>query len=349
MREIDLGRLDLNLLVTFEVLMTEGNVTRAAARLGRTQPAVSQALARLREQVGDPLLVKTSGGMTPSPFAQRLIEDVRPVLRTIQRIISPPEPFDPATSTRVFRAAIADFVPTLMPKVIAEVVRQAPGVAVEWLAPTTQTMTSVAEGQIDLTLVNSAVAIPEGVERQDTGEHNPVTFARKDHPAILSWGPAAWAQWPHIRVHVGERLKGEVDSAAEEHRLTRTIGAIVPNFSQIPSLLAQSNLLATMTPLVMDGAKEHYGLCALEPPIRIPPTRFSFVWSFRLTNDPGSLWFRTIVIDAYAQLLKNAERTTGRNLIKSRSHGPTHGAQSSEKAAVPAKVRAKAESGRKGA
>ena len=105
MNEIDLTRLDLNLLVTFEVLMTERSVSRAAVRLARTQSAVSHALARLREQLGDPLLVKVGGGMAPSPYAQRLIEDVRPLLRSIQRMIAPPEPFDPSTSRRVFRVA----------------------------------------------------------------------------------------------------------------------------------------------------------------------------------------------------------------------------------------------------
>ena len=98
MHEIDLTGLDLNLLVTFEVLMTEGSVTRAAQRLGRTQSAVSHALARLREQLGDPLLVKIGSGMAPSPFARDLVEDVRPILRSIQRIVSPPEPFDSTTS-----------------------------------------------------------------------------------------------------------------------------------------------------------------------------------------------------------------------------------------------------------
>ena len=135
MNEIDLSRLDLNLLVTFEVLMTEGNVTHAAARLGRTQSAVSHALARLRDQVADPLLVKTARGMAPTPFARKMVEEVRPVLRTIQRIVTPPEPFIPAASKRHFRLAIPDFVPDLLPKAIGEIQRNAPGVTVEWLAP----------------------------------------------------------------------------------------------------------------------------------------------------------------------------------------------------------------------
>lgn len=320
MHEIDLTGLDLNLLVTFEVLMTEGSVTRAAQRLGRTQSAVSHALARLREQLGDPLLVKIGSGMAPSPFARDLVEDVRPILRSIQRIVSPPEPFDSTTSKRVFRVAIADFAPTLLPRVLSEVQHQAPGVLVEWLAPAAQTMTAVAEGQLDVALVTASAAVPEGVQRSDAGDLHSVTFARKGHPAIASWGAEAWSRWPHIQVQLGERGKSEVQRAVDEHGVKRAIGASVPNFSQIPALLARTNLLATMTPLVMDGAMERFGLRALEPPILIKPTSFFFAWSFRLANDPGSRWFRTLVMDAYSELQEDvAWISSGRNLVKGRS------------------------------
>ena len=320
MHEIDLTGLDLNLVVTFEVLMTEGSVTRAAQRLGRTQSAVSHALARLREQLGDPLLVKIGSGMAPSPFARDLVEDVRPILRSIQRIVSPPEPFDSTTSKRVFRVAIADFAPTLLPRVLSEVQHQAPGVLVEWLAPAAQTMTAVAEGQLDVALVTASAAVPEGVQRSDAGDLHSVTFARKGHPAIASWGAEAWSRWPHIQVQLGERGKSEVQRAVDEHGVKRAIGASVPNFSQIPALLARTNLLATMTPLVMDGAMERFGLRALEPPILIKPTSFFFAWSFRLANDPGSRWFRTLVMDAYSELQEDvAWISSGRNLVKGRS------------------------------
>ncbi len=327
MNEIDLSRLDLNLLVTFEVLMTERSVSRAAVRLARTQSAVSHSLARLREQLGDPLLVKVGGGMAPSHYALRLIEDVRPLLRSIQRIIAPPEPFEPATSRRVFRVAIADFVPTLLPRVIKEVQRLAPGVSVEWLAPSAQTLLAAAEGQLDLALITASVPLPEGVQSQPAGELHSVTFARKDHPAIASWNVEAWTRWPHIVVQLGERERGAVDKAVDEQGLKRTVGATVPNFSQVPALLSQTDLLATMTPLVMDGAMARFGLRALQPPLPIKPTAFSFVWSFRLTSDPGSRWFRTLVIDAYAALQRQVTLlTSGDNLVKTRR--PERGARS---------------------
>ncbi|HEX6273055.1 MAG TPA: LysR family transcriptional regulator [Polyangiaceae bacterium] len=319
MSEIDLNQIDLNLLVTFEVLMSERSVSRAAARLGRTQSAVSHALSRLRDQLGDPLLVKVAGGMAPSPHAERLIEDVQPLLRSIQRVLAPPRPFEPETSRRIFRAAIPDFAPTLLPRVMSEVQRQAPGVSVEWLAPSPQTLLAVADGQLDLTLVTSSVSLPDGVQHQSAGELRSVTFARHDHPAIDNWGVEAWTRWPHVQVQLGERTKGSVDRAVAEQGLTRAIGASISSFSQVPLLLSQTNLLATMTPLVMDGTMERLRLRALEPPLVIEPTSFSFVWSFRLASEPGSRWFRTLVVEAYGELQRQVTRmTTGRHLVKVR-------------------------------
>src|SRR5215813_8413311 len=116
MNEIDLRRFDLNLLVVFDVLMTERSVTRAAERLGRTQSAVSHSLSRLREQFGDPLLIKGGARMQPTALALALIEQARPMLGGIQRVLSPQHIFDPTTSTRVFRLAAPDSILRRLPK-----------------------------------------------------------------------------------------------------------------------------------------------------------------------------------------------------------------------------------------
>lgn len=318
MNDVQLAKLDLNLLVTFEVLMTEGSVTRAAARLARTPSAISHSLARLREQVGDPLLIKSGSGMAASPFAESLVAEVRPILRNIQRIVSPPTPFDPSTSTRLFRAAIADFVPSLMPRVLAEVQRRAPRVTVEWLAPSAATIAAVADAQVDVSLVESRTQTPEGVRRADAGELATIlTFARKGHPAIANWSHAAWLGWPHIVVQLGERVRSTVEIAAQAQGVQRIIGATVPNFSQIPALLAQTNLLATMTPLVMDGALERHGLVALQPTMPITASSFSFIWGFRLENDPGSRWFRSQVMRVYGDLSKSVSaQVAAWNVVK---------------------------------
>jgi len=134
MSEIQLHRLDLNLLVVFEALMSEGSVVGAAEKLGKTPSAISHALGRLREQVGDPLMVRVGGRMQPSPFALSLIEEVRPILRTIQRVMTTPEPFEPQSSERVFRVVMPSFSSVVV-AILEEVGRVAPGVKVEWAKP----------------------------------------------------------------------------------------------------------------------------------------------------------------------------------------------------------------------
>ena len=145
MNEIQLHRLDLNLLVTFQTLMDVRSVTVAAEKLGKTPSAVSHALGRLREQLNDPLMVKVGGKMQPSPFALQLIEDVRPILRSIQRVVSPPQPFDPATSTHVFRLALPT-IPGLMARVFERINAEAPDVTLEWTSPSQRSYAQIAEG-----------------------------------------------------------------------------------------------------------------------------------------------------------------------------------------------------------
>lgn len=319
MNEIDLTRLDLNLLVTFEVLMDEGNVTRAAARLGRTQSAVSHALARLREQVGDPLLVKSGGRMSPSPRALTLIEEVRPILRSIQRVIAPPEPFDPESSNRIFRLAIPDISATLLCEVQKRVQKDAPNVGLEWIRPTTEAYSVIAEGQIDLALGISGNQVPEGTEFLDCQNYTFTTFARKGHPAVKNWNMKAWTQWPHIQVMIGDNAKSPVSNSGHLSEPKRTIGARITNFAHVAPLLSQTDYLATLSPLMLAEGIEQYGLRALEPP---PPVKMAtprFFWSFRLSSDPGSKWIRDIVVEIFTELQNNAEQQIlGRNLTKMR-------------------------------
>jgi DNA-binding transcriptional LysR family regulator len=306
MNEINLAHLDLNLLVTFEVLMTEGSVTRAAERLSRTQSAVSHSLARLRGQLGDPLLIKVGGAMVPSPFALQLVEDIRPILRSIQRIAALPQHFEPATSERTFRVAVSDFTPSVLPEVMARIQQEAPRVAIEWVTPGSATPMAIADGQVDVALLRSATNFPEGIERHDAGALKVWTYLRKDHPALTAWSLDEWRRWPHVQVVLGDRQQTTLDAAIAEGDIKRTIGARVPHFSCVPDLLARTDMLATL-PLLMSGQQlDRSKLCAVEPPMPIASVPLSYFWSFRLTNDPGARWLRSVVMATFADLQRHA-------------------------------------------
>ena len=310
MSEIQLHRLDLNLLVTFEVLMDEGSVAGAAEKLGKTPSAVSHALARLREQVGDPLMVKVGGKMRPSPFALTLIEDVRPILRSIQRVVSPPHPFDPATSTRAFRIAVPA-IPSLINNVFSRLSNEAPGISLEWVGLGPHLYTAVADERVDLAFLGADKPLPEGLMDRVMPPLERYTFMRRGHPALENWGKQAWLEWPHVVVGMSDAARQTVEERLKRDGLDRRIGARIPEFSGIGPLLAGSNMLATNAKPFLGADIRTYGLIWRRPPVKLPDITFRFFWSARLAADPGNRWLRGLIIGAYEALCAEAAGMKG--------------------------------------
>jgi DNA-binding transcriptional LysR family regulator len=292
MNEIDLRWFDLNLLVVFDILMVERSVTRAAERLGRTQSAVSHSLSRLREQFGDPLLVKAGVRMQPTAFALDLIEQARPMLSGIQRVLSPQQVFDRANSRRVFRLAAPDFMLTLFGELLGKLRAEAPYVSVEWTAPREPTLLDVAEGLIDIAIVPAELRLPPGVKGEAVGALGWRCFGRKGHAAFSEWGPATWARWPHLVVRVGDSLTSPVHVAAAAAGLERTIGGWVPNFSAVAPILAGTDLLATLPTVAMTETLHAHRLDSVEVPFPIAPLPHAMVWCKGRSRDTGMTWLR---------------------------------------------------------
>src|SRR5262249_62329484 len=212
-RPIDLRRFDLNLLVVFEVLMAELSVTRAAEGLGRTQSAISHSLARLRVELGDPLLIKGGARMQPPSFALDLLEQARPILRSIQRALAPRQAFDPATSRRLFRFAAPDFARALFTSLLARLRSEAPSACLEWTGARDPMLLEIAEGQLDVAIAPAGLRLPAGVTAEPIGALTWGCFARRGHPAFAKWGRNAWSRWPHVAVPVGGTLARPVKPA----------------------------------------------------------------------------------------------------------------------------------------
>lgn len=295
MSEIDLRRFDLNLLIVFEVLMTERSVSRAAERLGRTQSAVSHSLSRLRSQLGDPLLTKGGVRMQPTAVALDLIEQARPMLRGLQRVLSPRHVFDPAQSRRVFRVAAPDFMLTVFAQLLSRLRSEAPGVSAEWTTPREPTLLDVAEGQIDLAIVPAGLRLPEGVAGEAVGALGWRCYGRKKHPAFAKWNRKVWAHWPHLVVRVGDSLTSPVNLAASAAGLDRTIAGWVPHFSAIAPVLANSDLLATLPVIAMAETMHAYELESREVPFPIAPLPHVMVWSTTRSRDPAMTWLRDLL------------------------------------------------------
>jgi len=298
MNKIQLNRLDLNLLVTFQALMDDLSVTRAADKLGKTPSAVSHALGRLREQLGDPLMVNVGGKMRPSPFALNLIEDVRPILRSIARVIAPPEPFDPATSDRVFRIAMPAF-PPLVSALIKNLHAAAPLVKIEWLPADAAAYPAVADGMIDLAHLGGEIRVPEGLDEIEMPPFRWLTFMRKDHPALKIWGLKAWQKWPHVQVRIENTAGNPIGEKLKSDKISRNVGALLAEFSGVAPLVECTDIFATFPALLLAWDVEKIGLSVRVPPVHFPNLRVRFFWSARLANDPGNKWFRTLVFKTY--------------------------------------------------
>lgn len=292
MNEIDLRRFDLNLLVVLDVLMAERSVTRAAERLGRTQSAISHALARLRDQLGDPLLVKGGRRMQPTPFALAFIEQARPILRSIRRALSPRQAFDPHSSQRIFRIAAPDFAVTLFTSLLARLREEAPGVALEWTGLQEPMLLQLADGQIDAAIAPAQLRLPDGIAREPVGALKWRCFARSGHPAFRKWGPKAWQRWPHIVVRVGDTLMSPVNVAAGAARLERKIAGWVPHFSAIAPVLSATDLLATLPSVALADAARQYRLESRHVPFTIAPLPHALLWNAGRSNDPEIAWLR---------------------------------------------------------
>src|SRR5215510_1133298 len=291
-KAIDLRRFDLNLLVVFEVLMAELSVTRAAERLGRTQSAVSHSLSRLRAELGDPLLIKAGARMQPTAFALDLMEQARPILRSIQRALSPRQAFDPATSQRLFRFAAPDFARALFTSLLARLRNEAPGASLEWTGARDPMLLDIAEGQLDIAIAQAGLRLPEGITAEMIGALSWACFARRGHPAFRKWGRNAWSRWPHVAVRVGDSLASPVNAAAAAAGLERTIAGWVPHFSSIAPVLAGSDLITTLPAVSMADTLHPYGLDWRPVPFPIDPLPHAMLWSSQRDRDPEVAWLR---------------------------------------------------------
>jgi DNA-binding transcriptional LysR family regulator len=294
--------LDLNLLVALDVLLQEKNTTRAAERLCLSQPAVSGALARLREYFNDELLVQAGRSLVFTPLAASLVEPVREVLRRVETSIATRARFDPATSTRRFTLMGSDYVMTvLMPGVLQRAAREAPGIsfALRQTNPTWQE--DLTRGAVDF------VMIPE----KFTSDHHPKEALFVEDFTCVVWAgntlvgeTLSVAQYLALG-HVGVAFEQPRNLSIEQSLLQqagyqRRIEVIAPNFALLPLLVMGTNRVATMHTRLARLAASYLPLRLLPPPIALPPMIEMLQWPAHHRAEPGGTWLRQILKETAA-------------------------------------------------
>lgn len=289
----NLHRIDLNLLVTLETLLTERSVTRAAQRLHLSQPSVSVQLRKLREIFADPLLSPAPGGMVPTTRAQALLPAIRSALEQIRRVVSQSAPFDPRTAQLTWQIAAADYAEyAIVLPLLAKLRRLAPGIRVSLRhAGHTKMYRQLESGSIDLALL-AMDAPPDHLHHRVLYKEDYVLITRKKHPALKSKLTLdAFSKLEFIVVSPeGGGFKGVTDTMLESRGRKRRVMLSTQHFLFVPEVVAQTDLVAVAPlRLVKDRAER---LRILTTPLPIPSYEMGMIWHDRSHRDPAHIWLR---------------------------------------------------------
>ncbi|SAK45791.1 LysR family transcriptional regulator [Caballeronia ptereochthonis] len=293
-----LRRLDLNLLVTLDVLLAEQNVTRAAERLHFSQPSVSVHLAKLRDIFGDPLLLPGPRGMWPTARAQALRAPLREALASLERAVSPEEAFDPSVAANIWRIAATDYSEsTVLLPALGALRAVAPNTRLAVVEANPPRLAKEAElGDIDLAFHITSDA-PAGLHRRALFTESYVLAGRKDHPR-LKRRPTLSQFCALDQVIVspdGGGFHGPTDEALAALGLSRRVVLSVPHFLFVRSLIETTDLVAMLpSRLVQDSA----ALRIVAPPVDVPGYEMSMYWHERVHRDPAHRWLREFITKA---------------------------------------------------
>jgi DNA-binding transcriptional LysR family regulator len=290
---------DLNLLVAFDALISERSVTRAGARIGRTQPAMSAALSRLRALFEDELFVRSPSGLEPTPRALELAEPLGEALAQIQRTLDFTQKFHPKTSNASFRLGLSDH-PALvvLPKLIEHLRENAPGVTLRITSFTHRddAVTKLDSGEADVTIGVSPTVSPSGrILSRPLFEERFVCILRKGHPQQRRLDLNAYLSLSHLLVSPENERFGMVDVALAKQGLKRRLALTLPQMYAAPALIARSNMIATLMAGVVEASGFRDALQVMEPPIEVDSVPFMMLWHRRNDGHPAQRWLRKCV------------------------------------------------------
>ncbi len=292
----DIRTLDLNLLKTLDALLDERSVTRAAARLSLTQPAVSGMLNRLRDYFDDPLFIRVPHGIVPTTRAETLAAPVKRILADIDVLLQPTE-FDPLSASLTFTVAATDYaLRAVMVPFIAALKVRAPAIRVRVVPIESDRLVSQLErGSVDVALITPHTT-PAELHSRALYDERYVCMMRADHPdAGKPLSLARFCALEHVLVsYEGESFHGVTDGALEKIGLTRHVGLSVSNFLVLPDVLAISDMIAAVPSRI---AENQTGMFVCETPVPVPGFTKSMAWHGRTHRNPAQAWLRGLLLE----------------------------------------------------
>ncbi len=296
---MNLRSLDLNLLLIFDAVYGERSISRAADKLHLSQPTVSNALARLRERLQDPLFERSAQGMLPTPRAKRLVEPIRQALNTLERGLRFEDSFDFAESDREFVIAVEDYgEAVILPGFINWLAAVAPRVRIR-IRPesSAQLKADLREGRVDLAL--DYFAPPEASYRSKCVlTETLMSLSRRDHPVLTDrLSLELYLALPHIVLAAPSNSRPMIDLALSKRGLQRRIAVSVPHFISMPVMVQTTDMICTLPRRMAQLYSDNFRLKSHAVPLRIPRFPVYLLWHESLDTDAGHQWFRNHLMD----------------------------------------------------
>jgi LysR family transcriptional activator of mexEF-oprN operon len=299
MNRNDMRKVDLQLLIVFEALMHERNLTRAAEKLFLGQPAISHALARLRDFFNDPLLIRSGRAMEPTKRALEIFEQLRPALDAMSNALSYAQAFDPATSKQTFRIGLSDDVECgLLPPLLKNLRQEAPNLVIVIRRSNFLLLPAQLEsGEISVG-VSYVMDLPANAKCRTLRSIKTLVLRADDRPGPLTLDE--YCCRPHALVSFSGDLNGNIDRDFARIGRSRNVVLAVPQFNGLRALLADSEVIATVPDYAAAELVSAGGLRAEPPPFDIAQAKLSMAWSSAQDNDCAERWLRSKIIQFMA-------------------------------------------------
>ncbi|MGO4326712.1 LysR family transcriptional regulator [Cupriavidus sp. 2TAF22] len=300
---MDLREIDLNLLVVFNELLQARRVSAVADSLGTSQPAISNALNRLRKLLGDELFLRTSRGMVPTPYAESLAGPISDALAAIHQTLNARTTFNPASSTRAFTLAMTDigeiyFLPELM-KTLSAV---APGVTISTVRNHTVNLREEMEsGRVDLA-IGFLPDLKAGFFQRRLFRQRYVCLFRRGHPlAREGMSLRAFSHAEHVAIVADGTGHGVVDEVIQRAGVARKLRLRVPHFVALGHILQTSDMVAVVPEAYANRTLQPFGLETAPSPVKIPDIVINVLWHAKNNREPGNQWLRQLIFDGFSR------------------------------------------------
>tara|TARA_R110002020_G_scaffold16871_68_gene59809 strand:- start:7667 stop:8686 length:1020 start_codon:yes stop_codon:yes gene_type:complete len=308
---------DLNLLKVYAALMRERSATRAGQQLGMSQPAVSNALNRLRHALNDELFIRRANEMVPTPRAEALSAQIGDALAEIERAIVDEDSFDPPSAERRFTLYGADFFSSLMmPALIAAVSEVAPGIALRLLESATGDVERLLRDNLIDVALERDMAMPDWICSRVIFSSRYVVVAARGHPALEAANVRPgdrlpldlFCALPHALRSVDGSMDGRIDECLRDAGRSRRVMLALPHFHSVALAVARSRLIAALPEQTSVALADQLGLESYRPPVDVPDQQLRMYWHRRHDRHPAHRWLHERILEALTDLDRTPSR-----------------------------------------